>query len=371
MEEIFFENLQTFVLVLLYGGLVLQSFIVLVNPMNVNKRANFFFGLFLFFWSSFWLLNVLKFCGLPPNELFTFLIQSLQIFTPVSLFFSVVFFINPDYGFKKNDLVCLIIPVIYWILLFNGQHNPASYSAAMLIDVSHNLPYIVIIYFKIRHYQKRIKSISSSTENINLQWLIKLTVLLFVTIVITVWYEFYNAFVYKRHQHLLMDILYLLIVYISAYYSLRQKEIYPADKKQRAELLSVETENEAQADKKKLIADDDFENLKQHLKNLMETQKPFLDGELNLLKLADLMQLNVHQLSYLLNNGFGENFFQFVNKYRVAQAKKLLQDDSKTNLSMLGIAFESGFNSKTTFNTIFKKMTNLTPSEFKKKHSTL
>ncbi|HIC8646204.1 TPA: AraC family transcriptional regulator, partial [Elizabethkingia meningoseptica] len=86
------ENIQNFVLVLLYGSLVLQSFILVVNPMNVNKKANFAFGIFLFLWSSYWLQNILQICGLFPNAQFIFLIRAFEIFTPLFLFFSVVFF---------------------------------------------------------------------------------------------------------------------------------------------------------------------------------------------------------------------------------------------------------------------------------------
>ncbi len=191
----------------------------------------------------------------------------------------------------------------------------------MLIAVVHNLPYIAIIYFKIRKHQKRIETISSDTESINLQWLIKLSLLLFITIVITVCYELFNAFIYKMHQNLAMDLLFLFIVYSTFYHILRQKEIYPVSKMQLEELLSIELESEEKTEKKKLIPDQDFEALKQKLLSLMETQKPYLDGELNLLKLSELININAHQLSYLLNNGFNENFFQFVNKYRVEYAK--------------------------------------------------
>ncbi|WP_449397875.1 helix-turn-helix domain-containing protein [Chryseobacterium wanjuense] len=68
----------------------------------------------------------------------------------------------------------------------------------------------------------------------------------------------------------------------------------------------------------------------------------------------------------MINAGFQKNFFQYVNEYRIEHAKKLLKDNSKNKLSILGIAYESGFNSKTSFNTTFKKLTNQTPSEFKK-----
>ncbi|PIF47450.1 AraC-like DNA-binding protein [Chryseobacterium sp. 52] len=362
------ENIQKFVLVLLYGGLTLLSFTVLVNPLKVNRKANCFFGLFLLLWSSYWILDILKFCGILPGSLFTSIVYSVQIFTPILLFFSAVFFINPNYRFKKADLVCLILPVIYWILLFYSKGNLIIYNAVLLIDVAHNLPYIALIYFKIRRHQKRIETISSNTENIDLQWLIKLSFLLFITIVITVGYELFNAFVYKMHQHLVMDLLFLFIVYSTLYYVLRQKEIYPVDKKQRDELLSIELESEEEeAERKKLIPDHELEGLKLRLNVLMETEKPYLDGDLNLLKLSDLVQMNAHHLSYLLNNGFNKNFFHFVNTYRIEHAKKMLTDDSYQKFSMVGIAFESGFNSKTAFNTIFKKMTDMTPSEFRKK----
>lgn len=362
------ENIQKFVLVLLYGGLALLSFTALINPMRVNKKANFLFGLFLLLWSSYWVLDVLRFCGISSSPYFIFFIYSIQIFTPIFLFFSVIFFINPNYRLKKNDLICFVVPFIYLILLLNSENNTTIHTITMLMDVSHNLPYIALIYFKIRKHQKRIENISSNTENIDLQWLIKLSFLLFITIIITVAYELFNTFIYKMHQHLVMDLLFLFIVYSTLYYVLRQQEIYPVNKKQREELLSIELESEEeQIEKKKLIPDHEFEVLKQKLTLIMEGEKPYLDGDLNLHKLSGLIQISPHQLSYLLNNGYNENFFHFVNKYRVNHAKKMLADSSYKKLSMLGIAFESGFNSKTAFNTIFKKMTGMTPSEFRKR----
>jgi AraC-like DNA-binding protein len=355
------SELQKFTVILLFGSLVLQSFIVLANPMNVNKKANLFFGLFLFLWSSFWFFDVIALCGLNTGFVLTQIIYILQIFTPLFLYFSVVFFINPNYVFKKADLACLILPVIYITLMLDPPHN-IVYS---MIPISHNLPYIAIVYFKIRRHQKRIETISSNTENSSLQWLIKITSLLFVTIIITEGYELYNIFIEKRQEHLVMDLLFLIIVYLTSYYSLRQKEIYPLDEAQRKELLEIDLKDEGLEEKKKLLSDNELENLKLKLTDLMETEKPYLDGELNLIKLAGLLGISAHQLSYLINQGFDENFFQFVNGYRVRHAQKLLSE-KKNQFSLLGIAYESGFNSKTSFNTIFKKMTQQTPSEFRK-----
>lgn len=364
------ENLQKFILVLLYGSLVLQSFIVLVNPMNVNKKANQFFGLFLFFWSTYWVVDILAICQLPVSDYLGKTVYFLQIFTPIFLYSSVVLFINPNYKFKKMDLLCCVIPAIYLILLLFFWENEVCRKLALFVNILHNLLYLSFVHYKVRKHQKRIKTISSNTE-INLQWLIKLTFLLLITITITVGYELYNIFIRKTQDNFLMDLLFLCIVYITTYYTLRQKEIYPLDEDQRKALLAVELEDEVAGEKKRLLTEAEFEVFKQRLIELMEIERPYLDGELNLIKLANQMGINPHQLSYLINNGFNENFFQFVNKYRVDRAKALLLDGKESNLSLVGIAYEAGFNSKTSFNTIFKKVTNQTPSEFRKRHSGL
>jgi AraC-like DNA-binding protein len=104
--------------------------------------------------------------------------------------------------------------------------------------------------------------------------------------------------------------------------------------------------------------------LKQKLTQLMVADRVFLTPDLTLPALAQQAGISVHDLSYVLNEGFGENFFQFVNRYRVEEAKRLLTSAQHRHLSILGIAFEAGFSSKTTFNTTFKKLTGQSPSDF-------
>jgi len=72
-----------------------------------------------------------------------------------------------------------------------------------------------------------------------------------------------------------------------------------------------------------------------------------------------------HQLSRVINEHFGRNFFDFINGYRVAEVKRKILDPAYAHFSLLGIAFESGFNSKSAFNRVFKKITGQTPSQFK------
>jgi len=98
----------------------------------------------------------------------------------------------------------------------------------------------------------------------------------------------------------------------------------------------------------------------------MHERKPYLNPELTLTSLAQELDLSRGQLSQLINDGIGDNFYDFINKYRVEQVKVLMHDPAMKNFNMLGVALEAGFKSKSTFNLIFKRFTGLTPTEFKK-----
>ena len=102
--------------------------------------------------------------------------------------------------------------------------------------------------------------------------------------------------------------------------------------------------------------------------NFMSLEKPYLNPDLNLSDLAELLQMNRAQLSQTINSGFNKNFNDFVNEYRVNTFKEKLQLGEHKQLSLLGIAFDCGFNSKATFNRVFKKITNSSPSEFLNSH---
>jgi AraC-like DNA-binding protein len=104
----------------------------------------------------------------------------------------------------------------------------------------------------------------------------------------------------------------------------------------------------------------------ERLLSLMEHEKPYLAGDLTVKTLAEKLGLPSAQLSALINERLAENFVDFVNRYRIEEAKRLLLDDSKRHYSVLGIAQEVGFNSKSAFNAAFRKYTGGTPSDFRK-----
>ncbi|WP_350103477.1 helix-turn-helix domain-containing protein [Fulvivirga sp.] len=101
---------------------------------------------------------------------------------------------------------------------------------------------------------------------------------------------------------------------------------------------------------------------------LMDTNQLYLDENLDLKKLSLHLSLDPNLVSYILNQHFSKNFYEFVNEYRVEEVKRRIMDSSSNHLTILGIALESGFNSKTSFNRVFKQLTGITPSQFQKEH---
>lgn len=118
------------------------------------------------------------------------------------------------------------------------------------------------------------------------------------------------------------------------------------DKQKRAEVKSI---SEKDVEKVRL---------------LMEEEKAYLNPELNLSDLAIEANMSRAKLSEVINTGFNKNFNDFVNMYRVEAFKGMLEENKHETLSLLGLAFECGFNSKATFNRVFKKLTDFSPSQY-------
>lgn len=156
---------------------------------------------------------------------------------------------------------------------------------------------------------------------------------------------------------------YLAGVLLIGYFVIAQKEIYPfevEELKEIDELIAPVTGKIAAARLSAPVLADYTEKLKK----LMETEKLYLHNDLNLPQLASAMNISTQDLSYVINSGLNITFFKFVNSYRIAEAKRLLLSDDNERFNILGIAYNSGFNSKSTFNSTFKKETGLSPSQF-------
>jgi adenylate cyclase len=132
-----------------------------------------------------------------------------------------------------------------------------------------------------------------------------------------------------------------------------------------SDLLS-DLSNETVAKKKAPLDEGVVTSSKTRLLELIETEEPYLNPDLSLRSLANQVAINPNQLSWLLNEHVGKNFNEFINHYRIEAFKKLASDPVNSNLTVMALAYDSGFNSKTVFNTYFKKETGITPKEFLK-----
>jgi AraC-like DNA-binding protein len=106
-----------------------------------------------------------------------------------------------------------------------------------------------------------------------------------------------------------------------------------------------------------------------YLKRLLQSmneEKLYLDAELTIAKLAKKLSIPAPHLSQTINERLNQSFVDFINAYRVEEAKRMLVEPLKRHFSVLAIAEEAGFNSKSSFNSVFKKHTRMTPSEFRK-----
>jgi len=103
------------------------------------------------------------------------------------------------------------------------------------------------------------------------------------------------------------------------------------------------------------------------IRKTMQNEKLYRETELTIQNLADRIEFPSYRVSQAINEGIKKNFYDLVNSYRVEEAKRLLLDSKNKNYTILSIGFEAGFNSKTTFNTVFKKFTGLTPTDFRER----
>lgn len=149
----------------------------------------------------------------------------------------------------------------------------------------------------------------------------------------------------------------LFFIYIFGFYGLKQSDIF--------KLAAAEEANSMKEIKTHglLLSAEASEKIEKKLQQYFAVEKPYLNPDLNMSILAEQLKIPKHHLTEVLNKNIGKNFFQFVNEYRVEEVKKHLANP-KNRYSIEAIGYECGFNSKSTFFSVFKNITTQTPKEF-------
>ncbi len=120
---------------------------------------------------------------------------------------------------------------------------------------------------------------------------------------------------------------------------------------------------------KNLMDPDTLDEVKKRLIFLLDVEKIFRDENLSLLSLAEKLNITPHQLSWIINEKMNQSFSTLVNRHRIEYVKKRLATGMKNETTILQMALDSGFSTKTAFNRAFKKFTGLTPSQYRKNNS--
>lgn len=221
--------------------------------------------------------------------------------------------------------------------------------------------YSLFSLIHIHRNRQRLADEFSFTENIDLQWL-KLILyffmaLSFVSLSTHIISDLIPLIPFSQADNLLFLSLSLAILFIG-YFGIKQQAIYPRHIESPLS-YSISTAESKSRNK-------DFQEEKARLEELLKSQKLYLRPRLSLDELAQEMNMSSNQLSQLINEGFQKSFYDLINEMRVDEVKAKIQDLDYAHLSLLGIGLESGFNSKSSFNLIFKKFSGQTPSQYRK-----
>lgn len=251
----------------------------------------------------------------------------------------------------------------------------ADYSEILnIIENSYLLVYTFLAFKFVKRLRRASLENYSSLSRRDLSWCVLLIKGLSALVVVDIALSFYEWLFPPTeiiwNIGLIVAILLVVFVGMIGYRGIFQSQLFIP-----AHLLPIENNDEAQETTENTTpgnyhlnaSSDDIEALKCRLLSAMENEKAYLNEGLTLGDLSRQVNLSDKKLSELLNRHFQTTFYDFVNSYRLEAVKSKMADRHFEHLTLLGIAFESGFQSKTSFNRIFKQKVGMSPSAFKKK----
>jgi len=335
-----------------------------------KQKSDFWLGVLLLVLCSALVTPFIGFANVYDlNQWLTYFPFSIVYSYGVLVWFYTLHLTDSKRQFARKDLLFFVPTIVYlifrfylfsqdleWKDWFGDNYNNILNTVIFITEFVWNLTFL---FFSIRHYRKYrawLNENYSDTEKIKFDWLRNFLYLFTAILILGALFDFTNSFIFKLSyiQFFYFEIVLALTTYylaIAGY--LRSKTI---------ELNFSETKAEEIEERKTLLPEKELEKLKEKLQNLMQNDKVYLEPNLTLNDLSRKLGVNSTVLSFTINNGFGKNFNDFINEFRIAEVKEKLKsaDDS----TLLNVAFDCGFNSKATFNRAFKKFTGVSPKEF-------
>lgn len=218
----------------------------------------------------------------------------------------------------------------------------------------------ILCLVEIHRYRTHIKNEYADVENIDLRWLKALVAGFLLVRISAVIVSLSLISLYELHIPLNTEIMglsgnytFLFLLSLLIYFSLNSSQVFVGIDENKED----DSTNTPTAPTDKEI---------QEITQYVESEKPYLNHRLRLDAFAEGLSLSSRRVSFVINRHYNKNFFEFINQYRIEESKRILADINQQHLTMLDIMDKVGFNSKATFNTLFKNHVGLTPTQYRK-----
>ena len=296
------------------------------------------------------------------------------------LYFYIIALTNRNFNFKKiywlhftPFLIVAVYMVIKFYMIDINLARDLIDKREFLKGVDYNIikffEYVQFFYYTflslivIKKYRLRIKNAFSSVEKINLSWLN------FVIWGLISWKSIRLAdyLLFVTIEDISKSILYILYITAEIAFLAFITLLFLKGLKQPMIFFGILEEAVKGKYERTGLSDLQKKTYEKTLKQFMENERPYLDPSLNIKDLASKLSLPTHHLSQVINSNINQNFFDFINSYRIEESKKLLEQYSPREKTVLEILYEVGFNSKSVYNTVFKKYTGMTPTQYREK----
>lgn len=240
------------------------------------------------------------------------------------------------------------------------EEYPAFFLFFNWAIIVQGLSYVTVVLRRIARYERALRDVYSNIETKRLRWLRNITLLAAAAFSSFLIEQTFLSLHINLSSFMISSILLAVYLFLLGYLGMLKSEVLESASE------AVHPEESARYERSGL-AGETAELYSTRITDVMERERPYRQSELTLSQLAELAGISPHNCSEVINAHMGKSFYDLVNEYRIRDVKQALSDPAQQRMKILAIAFEAGFNSKASFNTVFKQMTGETPSAFRKK----
>lgn len=226
--------------------------------------------------------------------------------------------------------------------------------------------YLLFSIRRLIRHTTSIKNAFSDIDKINLAWLRNLLLGLSCIYLLYLGDQLFPDLMGMNILGDLITVIAVIMIYAMGYLGLRQPAIFTRSFASEQPAIEKDEDRAEQKYRRSGLDSETSQIFLDELSGHMRDNKPYLEGDLVLPELAQQLGISANYLSQIINEQLNVNFYDFVNGYRVEEAKRLIRSNLGTKINILNIALDSGFNSKSAFYTAFKKDTSMTPTEYRK-----